>query len=75
MIANCTVSARMAALKTRQIIASQAKRPAEVVADGGENGVDGVAAGMGEVVSAHAVLVFGMADDGFDGRAPAQFAA
>ena len=41
----------------------------EIVADGGEHGVDGIAAGMGEVVSVHAVLVFGMANHGFDGRA------
>ncbi len=34
----------------------------EVVAGGGEHGVDRVALGMGEVVSAHPVLGFQMAD-------------
>jgi hypothetical protein len=37
---------------------------AKVVAGGGEHGVDGVAAGMGEVISAHAVVLLEVADDG-----------
>ena len=41
---------------------------------GGEDGVGGVAVGAFEEVAAHAVLGLGVADDGFDGRAPAQFA-
>ncbi len=39
----------------------------EVVAGGGEHGVDGVAAGVGEVIAAHAVMFLEVADDGFDG--------
>ena len=54
--------------------ASQAIRQAEVVAGGGEDGVDGVARAEPEIVAAHAVLGFEMADDGLDGGAAAQFA-
>ena len=50
------------------------EEPAEVVAGGGENGVGGVALGSGEIVSAHAVLGLGVADDRFDRRAAAEFA-
>ena len=42
---------------------------AEVVSGGGEHGVDGVAAGMGKVVAAHAVVVLEMADHRLDGGA------
>jgi hypothetical protein len=42
---------------------------AEVVAHGGEYGVDGVAAGMGKVVAAHAVIILKMADHRLDGGA------
>ena len=45
------------------------EQEAEVVAGGGEDGVDGVAGGMGEMVAAHAVLGLEMADDGLDGGA------
>jgi len=34
----------------------QPREAAKVVAGGGEHGVDGVAAGMGEVIAAHAVV-------------------
>lgn len=44
-----------------------AEQQAEVVSDGGEDGIDGVAAGMGEVIAVHSVVGFEMADDGFDG--------
>ena len=46
----------------------------KVVSGGGEDGVGGVAAGPGEEVSAHGVLGLGVADDGLDGRAPAELA-
>src|SRR5262249_28222307 len=36
---------------------------AKVVAGGGEHGVDGIAAGMGKVISAHAVVFLEVADD------------
>ena len=47
---------------------------AEVVADGGEDGIGGVALAVPEVIAAHAMLGFEMADDRFDGGAPAQLA-
>ena len=49
--------------------AEPADQAAEVVADGGEDGVDGVAACMGEVIAAHAVVVLEMADYRLDRRA------
>ena len=45
---------------------------AEVVADGGEDGVVGIAASEPEIVSAHAVFGFEMANDGLDGGSAAQ---
>jgi len=47
---------------------------AEVVADGGEDGVGGVAPTIPEIVTAHAMLDFEMADHGFDGGPAAQLA-
>src|SRR5262249_48580165 len=47
---------------------------AEVIAGGGEHGIGGVAAGVGEVISAHAVVLLEMADDGLDGGPPFEFA-
>ena len=47
---------------------------AEVVADGGQDGVAGVPLAVPEVVAAHAVLGFEMADHRLDGGAPAQLA-
>lgn len=44
-----------------------AEQQAEVVADRGEDGVNGIAAGMGEVISLHSVIGFEMADDWLDG--------
>ena len=41
----------------------------DVVADGGEDSVGGVADGAGQMVAAHAMVVFEMADDRFDGGA------
>ena len=43
------------------------EQEADVVACGCEDGVDAVAFAMGEVVSAHAVLVLDVTDDRFDG--------
>jgi hypothetical protein len=42
----------------------------KTVADGGEQGVDGVAGAMGELVAAHAVPSLEMSDHGSDGGAP-----
>src|SRR3546814_17988056 len=44
-----------------------AEEQAEVVADGGEDGIDGIAGGMGEVIAIHPVVGFEMTDDGLDG--------
>ena len=40
----------------------------------GEDGVDGVAAGVGKVIAAHAVVFFEVADDGLDGGPSFEFA-
>src|SRR5436189_1937006 len=47
---------------------------AEVVAGGGEDGVVGITAPEPEIVAAHAVLGFEMADDGLHGGPAVQFA-
>src|SRR5262249_21656089 len=47
---------------------------AEIIAGGGEHGVDGVAAGVGEVIAAHAVMFLEMADDGLNGGPPFELA-
>ena len=47
---------------------------AEVVAGGGEDGIVGIAVSEPEIIAAHAVLGFEMADDGLDGGPAAQFA-
>ena len=41
---------------------------------GGEHGVDGIAAGMGKVILAHAVVFLEVADDELDGGPPFEFA-
>ena len=46
----------------------------EVIADGGEHGVDGIAGAVSEMIAAHAVLGLEMADHRFDGGAPLEFA-
>jgi len=46
------------------------EKEAEVVADRGEHGVDGVADAVSEVIVAHAVLGLEMTDYGLDGRTP-----
>ena len=51
-----------------------ADEAAEVVADGGKDGVIGVAAPEPEIVAAHAMLGFEMADDRLDGGPAAEFA-
>ena len=64
----------------RVIINNCVKKPqpceeaAKAVAGGGEHGVDGVAAGMGEVIAAHVVVLLEVADDGLDGGPPFEFA-
>ena len=50
------------------------QQPPEVVAGGGEDGVDRVALLACEVIAAHPMLAFGVADDRLDGRAAAQLA-
>lgn len=54
-----------------QDLAQQGGSGAEVVAGGGEDGVGGVAVAEPEIVAAHAVLGFEMADDGLDGGSAA----
>ena len=49
-------------------------KPPEVVALGGQHGVDGVAFTMGEEVAAHAMVLLGVADHGFDGGAALELA-
>ena len=51
-----------------------AEEATEVVASGGEDGIGGIALAAPEVVPAHAMLGFEMADDRLDGRAAAQLA-
>jgi hypothetical protein len=51
-----------------------ADQAAEIVAGGGEDGVGSIAPTEPEIVSAHAVLGFEMADDGLDGGPAAQLA-
>lgn len=46
----------------------------EVVAGGGEDGIGGIAVAMPEIVPAHPMFGFEMADDRLDGRAAAHFA-
>jgi hypothetical protein len=64
--------------ESHQDLAPQKPEPsdeaAEVVAGGGEDGVGSVAPTVPEIVAAHTVLGFEMADDGFDGGPAAQFA-
>ena len=50
------------------------EQAAKVVAGGGEHGVDGVAAGVGEVVATHAMMFLEMADDGLNGGTPFELA-
>src|SRR2546429_6570165 len=58
-----------------QKLLEPAQEQAEVVAGSGEHGVDAIAIAAGEIVAAHAVIVLEVADDGFDGGAPAHLAA
>jgi len=45
------------------------EEPSEIVADGGEDGIDGITGAMGEVIAVHAVVFCEMTDDGLDGGA------
>jgi hypothetical protein len=58
---------------TYEISGFSHEQASEVVASGGEDGVGGGAVGSGEVVSAHAVLGLGVANDRFDRGAAAEF--
>ena len=64
-----------AAMSRRSPDAQKDRQPgqqsAEVIAGGGEDGVGGVAGGVGEVVATHAVLGLEMADAGLDRGAAA----
>ena len=42
----------------------------EVVSSGGQDRVNGITVGVGEVVSGHSVFVFDVANDQFDGGTP-----
>ncbi len=46
-----------------------AQEEAEVIVDGGEHGIAAVAVAPLEIIAAHAVLGFGVADDRLDGGA------
>src|SRR5215510_468024 len=59
----------------RSKLLEPAQEQAEVVAGSGEHGVDAIAIAAGEIVAAHAVILLEVADDGFDGGAPAHLAA
>ncbi len=48
------------------------EREAEVVPDGGEDGVCGITGPMCEVMAAHTVFGLDVSDDGLDGGAPRQ---
>src|SRR5260370_35552855 len=60
----------MPAKKSGQQFEQQKPQPsdeeAEVVAGGGQKRVDGIALAVAQIVTAHAVLGFEMADDGLD---------
>ena len=60
--------------RARKIFEPAAEQ-AEVVAGGGEHGIDAVAIAALEIVSAHPMVVLEMADDGLDGGPAAHFAA
>jgi hypothetical protein len=61
--------------KTQQKFLEPAQEQAEVVASGGEHGVDAVAMPAVEMVAAHPVVVLEMAGHGLDGGAPPHLAA
>ena len=46
------------------------QEPSEVVANGGEDGVDGIAGGVRQMIAAHAVISFQVSDHRLDRRAP-----
>ncbi len=46
----------------------------EVITDGGEHGVDGIAGAVSEMIAAHAVLGLEMANDRLDGGPPLELA-
>jgi hypothetical protein len=64
-------AAKPSAQESEQQKPQPREEAAKVVAGGGEHGVDGVAAG--EVIAAHAVVFFEVADDGLDGGPSFEF--
>ncbi|OBQ84890.1 hypothetical protein A9K71_21275 [Mesorhizobium sp. WSM3873] len=58
----------------RQKILQPPEQEGEVVAGGGQDGVEGVALLAGEVVAAHSVFALDVADDGLDRRPPPHLA-
>src|SRR5947208_3029307 len=52
-----------------------AQEEAEVVAGGGEHGIDAIAVAPLQIIAAHTVLGLGMTDDWFDGGSPPHLAA
>ena len=60
--------------KGTQELGQPAQEQAEVVAGSGEHGVDAIALGALEIVTAHAVLGLEMADDRLDGGSAAHLA-
>jgi hypothetical protein len=64
-----------ARMRVRKSSAIQRRRKAEVVAGGGEDGVDAITPWSLEIVTAYAVLGHEMADDGLDGGAALHLAA
>lgn len=58
----------------RQKILQPPEQEGEVVAGGGQDGVEGVALLAGEVVAGHSVFALDMADDGLDRRPPPHLA-
>jgi hypothetical protein len=57
-----------------RILSNKNLNHGEVIAGCGEHGIGGVAACMGEVIAAHAVMFFEMADDGLNGGTPFELA-
>jgi len=65
---------RISSFPLLSICLEPCEEAAKVVAGGGEHGVDGVAAGVGKVIAAHAVMFLEMADDGLNGGTPVELA-
>lgn len=68
------VSTRSHAAPSNKILLASAGASTHV-AGGGEDGIDGVALVMPEVIAAHSMFGFEMADDRLDGGSPSQLAS